>query len=167
MCNAAGRRAFSINCHSQEITMNKRSWTKALIVSACLGAFTPVWAVDEAPPSGSVQITAKSIAVGVGINHGQGTLSYDGVQHHFSTSGLSVADLGISKITTNGEVFNLNNLKDFNGNYVAGAAGIAVAGGVDDVVMQNEHGVVLRLHGTEKGVRLQLGAQGVTLRLTS
>ena len=66
---------------------------------------------------------------------------------------------------TAGEVFNLKKLSDFSGNYVAGAAGIAVAGGVNDVIMKNEHGVVLRLHGTEKGVKLTLGPQGVKINL--
>jgi hypothetical protein len=33
--------------------------------------------------------------------------------------------------------------------------------------MENNHGVVLWLHGVEKGVRLQLGAQGVSITLKS
>ena len=53
------------------------------------------------------------------------------------------------------------------GNYVAGEAGIAIAGGPTDTVMKNEHGVVLRLHGTQKGARLTLAAQGVTLKLNN
>jgi hypothetical protein len=32
--------------------------------------------------------------------------------------------------------------------------------------MKNDHGVVMRLHGVEKGVRLQAGAQGVTITVT-
>ena len=31
----------------------------------------------------------------------------------------------------------------------------------------NDRGVVLRLHGMEKGVRFQLGAQGVSIKLKS
>lgn len=147
--------------------MNKRFWMKFLAALACSGLLAATWAQEQMPPSGTVQLTTKSVAVGVGISHGQGRLEFDGVSHRFSSSGLSVLDVGISKIRTEGEVFNLNNLKDFNGNYVAGAAGIAVAGGVDDIVMKNEHGVVLRLHGMEKGVRLQLGSEGVTLHLES
>jgi hypothetical protein len=31
--------------------------------------------------------------------------------------------------------------------------------------MKNENGVVIRLHGTQKGARLTLAAQGVSLKL--
>jgi hypothetical protein len=126
----------------------------------------PSWADDNPPPSGRVHITSKSVARGVGVSWGRGTLNYGGVDHHFKVDGLSVLDLGISKITTRGEVFYLNKLEDFSGNYVAAAAGVAIVGGVNDVVMKNERGVVLRLHGNEQGVRLQAGAQGVTLKVT-
>jgi hypothetical protein len=137
---------------------------KAALVAACLGLTAGAWA-EDAKPVGSFTLVSKSVAVGVGVSWGKGTLSYQGAPHEFSADGLSVVDLGISKITTTGEVFNLNNLSDFSGNYVAGAAGIAIAGGINDVIMRNEKGVVLRLRGTEKGVRLQLGAQGVTIKL--
>jgi hypothetical protein len=73
--------------------------------------------------------------------------------------------LGVSDITTSGEVFSLKNVGDFSGNYVAGEAGIAVAGGPTDTIMKNENGVVLRLHGTQKGARLTLAAQGVKLKI--
>jgi hypothetical protein len=125
----------------------------------------PVPAAADPLPSGTVKISSKSVAVGVGVVWGSGTLSFQGANHQFSVDGLSVVDLGVSRIRTSGEVFNLNNLEDFSGNYVAGAEGIAVSSGSNDVIMRNDHGVVLRLHGTEKGVRLQLGAQGVTIKV--
>jgi hypothetical protein len=46
--------------------------------------------------------------------------------------------LGISTVTATGEVFNLNKIEDFSGNYAAGEAGIALAGGSSDVIMKNE-----------------------------
>jgi hypothetical protein len=139
------------------------SWIKTLAAVACLGVLTPVWAVDQ--PSGSVRISSKSVAVGVGVSWGKGTLVYQGVSHRFSVKGLSVIDLGISRIHTSGDVFYLNNLADFSGHYVAGAEGIAVVAGVNDYILKNDHGVVLRLHGKEKGVRLQAGAEGVSIDL--
>jgi hypothetical protein len=141
-------------------------WLTQIAVAACVCLTAPAWADDNPPPSGHVHITSKSVAIGVGVNWGRGTLNYGGRDHHFKIDGLSVLDLGISKITTRGEVFYLNNLDDFNGNYVAGNAGIAIAGGVNDVIMKNDHGVVLRLHGVEKGVRLQAGGSGVTITVT-
>jgi hypothetical protein len=107
----------------------------------------------RAPPSGNVQISSSAVAIGVGVTWGGGTLTYEGNSYAFSVSGLSVADLGIASIRSTGEVFDLNKLSDFSGNYAAGEAGIAIAGGPSDVVMKNENGVVIRLHGTQQGGR--------------
>ena len=136
-------------------------WVVAL---ACLAAFSVATAAEPAP-SGTVRMTSKAVAIGIGVTWGDGTLDFGGKKYAFSVDGLSVADLGVSDITTSGEVFNLKNVADFSGNYVAGEAGIAIAGGPTDTIMKNENGVVLRLHGTQKGARLTLAAQGVTLKI--
>lgn len=141
-----------------------KSWITTLAAVACIGVLTPLLAADE-PPSGSVRIVSKSIAAGVGVTWGGGTLVYQGADHRFSVKGLSVIDLGISQIHTRGEVFHLNRLSDFSGHYVAAAEGIAIAHGVNDYILTNDKGVVLRLHGEEKGVRLQAGAAGVSIDL--
>ena len=119
----------------------------------------------ELPPSGKVTLSSKAVAIGVGVTWGDGTLTVDGKTYPFSVDGLSVADLGVSDVTTSGEVFNLKKVADFSGTYVAGEAGIAIAGGPTDSIMKNQNGVVLRLHGTQKGARLTLAAAGVTLKL--
>jgi hypothetical protein len=134
-------------------------------VVACLCVTAATWAADDKTPSGTVSISSKSVAVGVGVKWGGGTLSFNGRSHHFSVDGLSVLDLGVSRIHAKGEVFNLNDVKDFSGHYIAGAEGIAVSSGSNDVIMRNDKGVVLRLHGAEKGVRLQLGGEGVDIKL--
>jgi hypothetical protein len=148
------------------MTMISGKW-KWLVVLAWLGGLNAAYAGDEPKPSGTVEIATTSVAAGVGVVWGDGTLHYQNANYVFSLQGLSVVDVGVSSITTTGEVFDLKNPEDLAGNYVAGAAGIALAGGADDVVMQNDHGVVLRLHGMEKGLRFQLGAQGVSIKLKS
>lgn len=145
--------------------MNSRNW-KWLAVLASLGALNAAYAQVE-QPSGTIEIASTSVAAGVGVVWGNGTLHYRDANYGFSIQGLSVVDVGISSITTTGEVFDLKNPQDLEGNYVAGAAGLALAGGGDGIIMQNDRGVVLRLHGTEKGVRFQLGAQGVSIKLKS
>jgi hypothetical protein len=147
------------------MTMNSRNW-KWLAVLASLGALNAAYAQVE-QPSGTIEIASTSVAAGVGVVWGNGTLHYRDANYGFSIQGLSVVDVGISSITTTGEVFDLKNPQDLEGNYVAGAAGLALAGGGDGIIMQNDRGVVLRLHGTEKGVRFQLGAQGVSIKLKS
>jgi len=138
----------------------------ALAFVACLGISSIAYA-QNATPSGKVQIASTSVSLGIGVNWGDGKLQFQGKSYAFSINGLTVLDLGIASITTVGEVYNLKNVQDLDGNYAAGAAGIAIAGGADDVIMKNDKGVVLHLHGVEKGVRLQLGAQGVTIKLKS
>jgi hypothetical protein len=146
------------------------SWnriTKCLVALSLLGALNVASAAMEPQPSGTVDMASKSLALGVGAIWGDGTLHFQGTNHKFSLQGLTVVDVGASAVTTAGEVFNLKNPADFAGNYIAGAAGLAIAGGANDVIMRNDHGVVLRLHGIEKGVRLQLGAQGVSITMKS
>ncbi len=144
--------------------MNKTWASKWLVALGCLAVFSMVMAAEPAP-SGTVKLTSKAVAIGVGVTWGDGTLNFGGKPYAFSVDGLSVADLGVSDITTSGEVFNLKSVADFSGNYVAGEAGIAIAAGPTDTILKNQNGVVLRLHGTQKGVRLTLAAGGVTVKL--
>jgi hypothetical protein len=147
--------------------MNKRAFVMWSLAVGCAGMVSLVSAADAPVPSGTVEMSSSAVAVGIGVTWGDGTLSFRGQKYAFSVNGLSVVDLGISTVTATGEVSNLKNVEDFSGNYAAGEAGIALAGGQSDVIMKNEHGVVLRLHGTQQGVRLTLAAQGVSLKLKS
>ena len=144
--------------------MNAKSISKWLVALSCLAMFSGAMAADPTP-SGTVSLSSKAVAIGIGVTWGDGTLTFGGKTYPFSVEGLSVADLGASNISTSGEVFNLKNVADFSGNYVAGEAGIAIAGGPTDTIMKNQNGVVLRLHGTQQGARLTLAAQGVKLTI--
>ena len=73
--------------------------------------------------------------------------------------------MGVSKVSASGEVFNLNKLEDFSGNYVAAQAGAAVAGGGGVVTMRNQNGVVIKLAATGTGIKLALGPKGVDVKL--
>jgi hypothetical protein len=144
--------------------MSKKWLSTWLVALGCLGVMTLALAA-EPPPSGTVKITSKAVAIGIGVTWGDGQLTYQGKTATFSVSGLSVVDLGVTDITSSGEVFNLNKLSDFSGTYTAGEAGAAIGGGPTDTIMKNQNGVVIRLHGTQKGARLTLAAAGVTLTL--
>jgi hypothetical protein len=142
-----------------------KSLASKWLVALCAVAVVGIAIAAEPPPSGTVTISSKAVALGVGVSWGDGTLKFGGKDYKFSVDGLSVADLGIASVTTSGEVFNLKNVADFSGNYVAGEAGIAIAGGPADQILKNQNGVVLRLHGTQQGARLTLAAQGVKLTI--
>ena len=144
--------------------MLKKMTAKWLLALGAVAVFSTAMAADPAP-SGTVTLTSKAVALGIGVSWGDGVLTVAGKTYPFSVEGLSVADLGVSSVTTSGDVFNLKNVADFSGNFVAGEAGIAIAGGPTDQILKNQNGVVLRLHGTQQGARLTLAAQGVKLTI--
>jgi hypothetical protein len=144
--------------------MIKKWMSTWLVALGCLGVMTLALAADP-PVSGTVKISSKAIAIGVGVTWGDGQLTYQGKTVPFSVEGLTVVDLGVTDITSSGEVFNLKQLSDFSGNYIAGEAGAALASGPSDTILKNQNGVMIRLHGTQKGARLTLAAAGVTLKL--
>ena len=125
--------------------------------------------VEAAPKvSGTVTLESTGIALGVGVQWGQGTMKmYDGSVHNFKVGGLSLVDLGISKATLSGEVYRLSDPKDFAGSYATGAAGATLGNkGVGTVSLRNENGVVMHLKSKSKGARLSLAAAGVNVELT-
>jgi hypothetical protein len=129
----------------------------ALLIAVAAGA--------QEPPVGKVAIASKSVALGVGVSWGDGTLTYQGKEYPFSVNGLSVADLGVSKVTATGDVFHLKSVSDFSGNYVAAQAGAVVGGGGGAIALRNQKGVVMQLVGTGTGVQLTLAAKGVDVKL--
>lgn len=114
--------------------------------------------------SGTVKIESTSVALGIGVEWGHGTLTmYDGSTHKFKISGLSVLDLGISAVEASGEVFNLVEAKDLAGTFISGEAGGALIGGGSAIAMKNGNGVVMRLKSTQKGVKLTLAGEGLVV----
>jgi hypothetical protein len=116
-------------------------------------------------PDGTVKITGKSVAAGVGFSWGKGTLTYHGKEYPFSIDGLSVGDVGVSSATATGSVYHLKSLDDFNGQYTAASTGAAVAGGGGVATMKNASGVTMNLKATTRGLKFKIGADGVKVKL--
>ena len=119
-----------------------------------------------APTEGTVSFTGGAVAVGVGFQWGNGTLSYQGRQYPFRMDGLSVVDVGATRVSGTGRVHNLRNVTDFNGNYVSFSAGATLAGGGSAISLRNQNGVVIDGLSTSQGVRLTLAAGGVNMTLS-
>lgn len=130
---------------------------------ACLVAAGSVSAQGDT--SGKVTLETKSIAVGVGVSWGEGTLEYRGKKYKFTVDGLSLADLGVAKVTAKGDVKNLKKLEDFSGNYVAAGAGAAAGGGAGVAALKNQNGVEMALTATSKGIKFALATAGVEVKL--
>jgi hypothetical protein len=115
---------------------------------------------------GTVTFSGGAVAIGVGFQWGSGTLTYQNRQYPFRLDGLSVVDIGVTRVTGSGTVHNLYKLADFNGNYVAASAGAALAGGGSVGTLRNQNGVVIDGITTAQGVRLTLAPGGVNIRLS-
>jgi hypothetical protein len=141
----------------------RRAWV-GIVIAALVCVSGMAMAADE-KPSGTVTIESKSVALGVGVSWGDGKLRYKGKTHTFSVKGLSVLDLGVSKVSARGKVYHLNKVEDFSGTYAAAQAGAAVGGGMAVVALKNENGVVMELSSTQTGVRLTAAGEGIEIKI--
>jgi hypothetical protein len=116
-------------------------------------------------PDATLTLSEGSVAAGVGYTWGKGQLSYKGKTYPIKVDGLSVGEVGITRATARGSVFNLRKFEDFSGTYVSGAAEATVGGGAGATVMKNQNGVVIELKSTTQGANLKLGPEGLRLGL--
>ncbi len=141
-----------------------RAWKAA---AAALLLVTSTMALADEKPDATIEFSGRSVAVGVGVSWGQGTLHYQGKDYPFSLNGLSVLNIGANEIQATGEVYHLASLEAFSGNYSAVSAG-ATAGkeGEASAAMENLSGVVIRMRSTTKGLQLNASVEGVAIKLT-
>ncbi len=122
-------------------------------------------ALEKLPWDATVELSTGSVAAGVGLSWGGGTLTMNGKQYRFKIDGLNIGSVGIQNAAARGKVYNLKNVADFSGNYAAVAAGVTVGGGGDAKTMRNEKGVIMDLISTNQGVDFTFGPQGVKITL--
>jgi hypothetical protein len=117
-------------------------------------------------PSGTVSINETQFALIIGGSTGGGTLSYQGKQYPFKISGMSLgANVGISKLSASGEVYDLSDISKFSGTFTKLESSITLGGGVGGTILRNENGVIMRIVSTSQGLQLNLSASGVTVKL--
>ena len=149
---------------------------RSMIVSlaACALLSAAVYAADseksapvaeDAKPDATLTLKGGSVAAGIGFTWGHGDLEYKESSHRFTIKGVSIVDVGATDFTASGHVYNLKNLEDFSGNYVAAGAGITIARGGSALYLKNEHGVVVKLIATDVGLKFTLSADGVHVAL--
>ena len=123
-------------------------------------------AVARDVPSGTIALSATSIAAGVGAQWGDGILTLpNGKTYRFAVQGLEVGGVGVSTLQAQGTVYNLRRVSELDGLYVAADANVAVGSGPGTQTMRNEHGVVINLASEQQGVKLTLGGQGMRITL--
>lgn len=143
----------------------KHLYNLGSLVMMMLLVFGAVRLVSAADSSGTVSIQTTSIAAGVGVQWGQGTLAYNGKKYSFSLQGLDVVGVGYAQVTADGTVSNITKLSDFEGVYATAEAGAAAGSGPATITMKNPHGVTITLHAVQEGAQLKLAAGGMNIDL--
>ncbi|MGF1608598.1 MAG: hypothetical protein ACFCUQ_04330 [Kiloniellales bacterium] len=115
-------------------------------------------------PSGTVQLEATAVSLGIGMQQGQGTLTLnDGRQFRFTVKGFKLGDLGISQLKASGVVYNLGDIDWFPGTYTSGEVGATIGAGLSTLLMQNQQGVTISLNTTQEGLRFTLAAEALEI----
>ncbi|MDH3684796.1 MAG: hypothetical protein OEP95_01145 [Myxococcales bacterium] len=120
--------------------------------------------VAAAPPA-FVELERTSLAAGVGVSWGDGTLYFDGDRHGFSLMGAGLGQIGAARISAEGPVANLESLDEFAGSYLAVEAGATAGAGGSLLTMRNEHGVVIHVRAESAGLRVALATEGFRIDL--
>jgi hypothetical protein len=146
--------------------MRRWRYTHLYLGLICLLCVAVSVAVARDVPSGTIALSARSMAAGVGAQWGDGILTLpNGKTYHFAIQGLEVGGVGVSELHAQGTVYNLHRVSDLDGLYVAADANVAVGSGPGTQTMRNEHGMIMNLASAQQGVKLTLGGQGVRITL--
>ena len=122
---------------------------------------------DAKKPDGTVSIDETQFAVIIGGSWGGGKLSYQGKDYDFKISGLTAgANVGASKMSAAGEVYDLKDVSKFPGTYTKFDASATLGGGVGAIHMKNENGVIMKLTSRTQGLQLNIAsANGVKVTM--
>ncbi len=142
-----------------------KRWLAVMAVAVTMSAATARAEGPLGPPAATIRFETRSVAVGIGVSWGKGVLVFDGREHTFSVSGLTVADVGISKLIASGSVYGLRELSQFDGTYYGFDVGVAVGAGTAGLAMRNQNGVYIKLGASQQGVKLSIASKGTTLKL--
>ena len=142
---------------------------RALIMLVAVGSLVALVGglagAQSKQPDATLDMSEGSVAVGIGFTWGKGTLTYKDKKYPVKVEGLSVGEVGVSRATAVGKVYDLKKIEDFSGNYTAGGAAATVGGGAGVSIMKNQNGVTIEVTSTTQGASLKLAASGLKLTL--
>jgi hypothetical protein len=120
---------------------------------------------EDKKPDATVRMHEGTVAAGIGWSWGGGELNYAGKTHKFKISGLSVAEVGVTKAEATGNVYNLKKLEDFEGVYAAAGTEGTAGKGAGVSSLRNDKGVVINLKSETKGANIKIAAEGLKITL--
>ncbi|MEJ0066826.1 MAG: hypothetical protein WDM85_16550 [Caulobacteraceae bacterium] len=137
---------------------------RAAAAIALAGALSTT-AFAQPEPDAVIHFHGGSVGFVVGIGGASGSVEFKGVKYPISVNGLSVGTIGANSYDVEGQVFHLHHIADIEGTYAAAEAGATAGAGGGGIDMTNGNGVEIRASSTSSGLKLTLGASGVTIRL--
>ncbi|MCW8962204.1 MAG: hypothetical protein OQL16_00315 [Gammaproteobacteria bacterium] len=130
------------------------------------GNYEPNVDLSKVTPSGTIEMNSTSIRLLFGGSWGTGTLHYQGKSYPFKVKGLSAGGIGVKAVDAVGEVYFLNRLEDFEGQYGFRSGGLTVYKGENSrSTYDNNKGVVFTLKAKTTGLALSLGLGGISIAM--
>jgi len=120
---------------------------------------------DDVKPSGKIVIDETQVMILLGGSMGGGTLLLGDDSYSFKTGGLKLGGVGVQKVHITGDVYHLEKVKDFPGNYVELEASAAVIKGKGGLWLKNKKGVTLNLKSNNVGLMLSLSAGSLQISM--
>jgi len=136
-----------------------------VILVGLLSLISGAGRAQDKQPDATIELSEGRVAAGIGFSWGDGTLTYNGNKHKVGVEGLSVGEVGITRASAQGKVFNLKKLEDFPGNYTAAGVGATVGGGANATITKNQKGVTIEMISSTRGASLKLATSGIKLSL--
>lgn len=119
--------------------------------------------IAKAKPTATFDLTSEQLRLIIGGGTADGVLYFQGKQYPFKVKGVTIGGVGYTKATAQGDVYFLNKVEDFAGNYSAATIGAALGGGAGGSQYENNKGVYVRVKSKSEGVALNLGLGAVTV----
>ena len=138
---------------------------KKTLAMFALVMFSSITLAEDVKPSATLEIDEHELGFILTGDWGSGTLNYGGEQHKFKMGGAKIGGVGATNLKVDGDVYYLNDLQDFAGVYFKAEAGITVIEGKQGAWLKNGKGVTLHLKSGSEGVALEIGLEGLEIKL--
>ncbi len=121
---------------------------------------------DTMVQSGTLTFDLTTIGFIVGVRWGEGILTLnDGFQIGFDVSGGKLLETGVAKANFEGEVYNLDDLEEFQGTYWGSSTKLSVVKGKGELQTNNSDCVFIRARSTGGGLQLSAPApEGLAIK---
>ena len=120
---------------------------------------------EDVKPSATLTINEKEVGFILTGDWGHGELDYGGKQYKFKMGGAKLGGMGVTTMKASGDVYYLEDVQDFGGVYFKADAGITLAEGEQGSWLKNDKGVTVHLKSGTEGVALEIGIEGLEIKL--